>query len=120
MFPGRLKSSKHMSNMNSLCFGGYQEAKVISFSAMRNGMVGMASDLVEATPKGSDDCLLDMKPGWPADALEKVGEAGSAARERNEGEGQRVWGRTFKGYSQEGSDLSDTVCLDLALGEADL
>lgn len=52
------------------------------------------SDLVEATPKRSADCFLDVKPRPPDDALGRVGEARSAVGEWVEGgKGQHVFGR---------------------------
>ena len=43
------------------------------------------SDPVEATPKRSADCFLDVKPRPPDDALGRVGEARSAVGEWDEG-----------------------------------
>lgn len=54
------------------------------------------SDLVEATSKQSDDCFLDLKLGPSDYALGRVGEARSAAEERDWGEGAVCFGRRLR------------------------
>lgn len=65
------------------------------------------SGLVEATPKQSADCFLDVKPRPPDDALGRVGEARSAVGEWVEaGRGNMF----LEDFFQEDSDLS-TQCV---------
>lgn len=73
-------------------------------------MVGMARDLVEAAPKGSADCLLDMKPGWPADALGKVGEEGPQSQNRMRGRGSMCGEETSKAVPKKAL-ISVTQCV---------
>lgn len=78
----------------------------------RSDTAGMWCNVVQATSKWSDDCLgHELRvSNW------RSGQSGNGTS----GEGQQLLGRTFKGCSQEGSDLNDEMCLDMALGKADL
>lgn len=79
-----------------ILFGILESKGYLILVQWRSGMTGLVSDLVEATPKWSNHCLLDMKPEPPEDALARVAEARSAVRGWNKGEGQHVLGRVTR------------------------